>query len=153
MEAHFYDNISKFYDIAFPFLLKREVENGLQLSILNSLKKNIARYGEEPPILCTVNEGDDIKLVSLRTPPYNQILSYTDKLQTIDILIDALIQRKDIIPGVLGFKEGAKRFSKLWCRNKGIKAKIAMNERINKLESVAEDTLGNKKFIKATDTS
>lgn len=152
LEARFYDDINEFYDIAFPFLLKREVENGLQLSILNSLKKNIERYGEEPPVLCTVNENDDIKLISLRTPPYNQVLSYTDDLETIDLLINALIKRKDNLPGVLGFKEGAKKFSKLWCEIKDVKSKIIRNERLYKLELVAEETLGNNKFSKATDS-
>ena len=149
LETRFYENINEFYDIAFPFLLKKEVENGLQLSILNSLKKNIERYGEEPPVLCTVNEGDDIKLVSLRTPPYNQILSYTDKLETIDILVNALIIRNDILPGVLGFKEGVERFTNLWCEKMGLKSQITMNERLYSLKKVVEETLGNNKFIKA----
>ena len=41
MEAKFYEDINEFYDLAYSFLLEREVENGLQFSILNSLKKNI----------------------------------------------------------------------------------------------------------------
>jgi ribosomal protein S18 acetylase RimI-like enzyme len=152
IETRLYEDINEFYDIAFPFLLKREVENGLQISILNSLKKNIERYGEEPPILCIVDDDDDIKLISLRTPPYNQVLSYTDDLETMDILINALIKRKDSLPGVLGFKEGAEKFSKLWCEIKDVKSKIIRNERLYKLELVAEETLGKNKFIKATDS-
>ena len=152
MEAHFYDDISKFYNIAYPFLLRKEVENGLHLSILNALKKNLERYGEESPILCTINERADVKLVSLRTPPYNQILSYTDKLETIDTLINALIQRKEVIPGVLGFKKGVERFSRLWCKKIDVKSKIVMNERIYKLKNIATDTLGKNKFMKATDS-
>ena len=150
MKTTFYEDINEFYDIVLPFLLKKEVENGLLLSILNSLKQNIERYGEEHPVLCIVNGDNDIKLVSLRTPPYNQLLSYTDKLESIDILIDALIKRKDNIPGVLGFKEGVERFSRLWSEKKGIKSKITMNERLYTLKKVAEETLGDNKFIKAT---
>ena len=150
-DTRFYKDINEFFEIALPFLLKKEVENGLQISILNSLKNNIEKYGNEPPVLCTVSIDDEIKLISLRTPPYNQILSYTDELETIDVLIDALSKLKPGIPGVLGFTEGAKKFSKLWCKRKGIKSKIIMNERIYKLEKVAADTLGNNKFIRATD--
>ena len=152
LETRFYENINEFYDIVFPFLLKKEVENGLLLSILNSLKQNNERYGEEHPVLCTVNGDNEVKLVSLRTPPYNQLLSYTDKLETIDILINALIERNNNIPGVLGFKEGVERFSKLWCEKKGIESKIIMNERLYTLKKVAEETLGDNKFIKATDS-
>ncbi|MFX0030600.1 MAG: GNAT family N-acetyltransferase [Candidatus Hermodarchaeota archaeon] len=150
-DTAFYKDINEFYDIVLPFLLKKEVENSLQISILNALKINMERYGKEPPILCTVSINDEIKLVSFRTPPYNQVLSYTDELKTIDILIDTLGKTTTEIPGVLGFKEGAKRFNQLWCKKNKIKSKISLNERLYKLEKVAPNTLGNKNFIKATD--
>jgi RimJ/RimL family protein N-acetyltransferase len=150
-DTRFYTDINEFTEIALPFLLKREVENGLQIHLLNSLKNNIERYGKESPILCTVSIDDEIKLISLRTPPYNQILSFTDELKTIEVLIDALSKTTSLLPGVLGFTEGAKRFSELWCKRSNLKFKIVMNERIYKLERVAEETIGNKKFIVATD--
>ncbi|MFW9867493.1 MAG: hypothetical protein ACFFEN_15460, partial [Candidatus Thorarchaeota archaeon] len=131
--TRFYDDINQYYELAYPFLLKREVENGLPLSLIDTLKKDIERYGEDPPVLCTVNKDDEIILISLRTPPYNQILSYTDDLEAIDILVDELNRRYSEIPGVLGFKEGAERFAKLWCETKAVKFKLAMNERLYKL--------------------
>lgn len=152
MIVSFYDDLDEFYEIAFPFLLKREVENGLQLSILNSLKKNINRYGNENPVLCTINKRDNIKLISLRTPPYNQILSYTNELETIDTLVDALNKRNVELPGVIGYKKGVERFTKLWCKIKGVKSQIIRNERLYKLEHIVEETLGKNKFIKATDS-
>ena len=151
LNTRFYKDINEFYEIVLPFLLKKEVENALQISILNSLKKNIKRYGNIHPILCTVSRDDKIELASFRTPPYNQVLSYTEELKTIDVLVDALGKTKPGIPGVLGFKEGAKRFVELWCKTNNANSKISLNERLYKLEKVAPDTLGNKKFIKATD--
>ena len=79
MEAKFYDDINKFYKLTTPFLLKREVENGLLLSLLNSLKENIHRYGEEMPLLISLMEGNTIKLIALRTPPYDFLISYTER--------------------------------------------------------------------------
>ena len=151
-EVRFYDDINQFYGLICPFLLKREVKNGLQLSLLDALKKNIKRYGKDLPVLCTVKKDEKITLISLRTPPYNQILSYTDDLKTIDVLVNELYKRGDKLPGVLGFKEGAAKFAKLWCERKGVTAKLVMNERLYKLTHVAEKTLGKHQFIKATDT-
>ena len=107
MEAKFYDDINKFYNLAYPFLLKYEVENGLLLGILNSLKKDFHRYGQENPILCTIIEVDEVKLISIRTPPYNQILSHTNELDAINTLVEALDNQEAELPGVLGFKKGA----------------------------------------------
>lgn len=149
-DSRFYKDIDEYYEIALPFLLKKEVENSLQLSILSALKKNIERYGNIHPILSTVSIDDEIKLVSFRTPPYNQILSYTDELKIIDVLVDALVKTKSEMPGVVAFKEGAKRFVKLWSKRNNLKAKISLNERLYKLESINPDVLGQHKFITAT---
>lgn len=151
MEAKFYGDLNDFYNVATLFLLEREVENGLLISILNSLKKNIHRYGQVKPVMCSIIKGNDLKLISLRTPPYNQLLSYTDELETIDILVKALIKQEIELPGVLGFKKGVERFVNLWCKKRGVKSQITMNERLYRLKKVAEETIGENKFIKATD--
>jgi RimJ/RimL family protein N-acetyltransferase len=151
-DTRFYKDINEFYKVALPFLLKKEVENSLQISILNALKENVEKYGKIYPILCTVSVDDEVKLVSFRTPPFNQVLSFTNELKTIDVLIDALGKATTLgIPGVLGFKEGAKRFVELWCKKNKAKAKISLNERLYTLEKVNPDTLGILKFIIATD--
>ncbi len=150
MKVEFYEDLNRFNEMVFPFLLKYEAENNLLFSILNSLKEDLYRYGDNKPIFTSITENDKIKLVSIRTPPHNQIISYTDNLQTIDVLIDVLIKKNIKLPGVLGFKEGAKKFIKQWCKKKGISAELVTNERIYKLERVAEETLGKNEFIKAT---
>ncbi|MFX1302677.1 MAG: GNAT family N-acetyltransferase [Promethearchaeota archaeon] len=147
MEVKFYEDINKFYNLVYDFLVKKEAENNLIFSILNTIKINPKRYGEEKPILITVSEKSDLKLVSLRTPPYNQLLSYTDDLKSIDILAEILLQKKMELPGVLGLKEGAKKFAQLWCENKKLKSQLIRNERVYKLEKVAAETLGSRDFI------
>ncbi|MFW9880510.1 MAG: GNAT family N-acetyltransferase [Candidatus Thorarchaeota archaeon] len=151
MEVNFYEDVNKFYSLVSTFLLKNEAENNLLFSILNAIKKNLKRYGEDKPVLITIKENNRIKLVSLRTPPYNQILSYTKDVHTIDLLVKELLNRNIEIPGVLGFKEGAKKFVQLWCDHKKLSSKLIRNERVYKLEKVAEETLGNREFIIATE--
>ncbi|MFX1324058.1 MAG: GNAT family N-acetyltransferase [Promethearchaeota archaeon] len=147
--AEFFKDVNEFYEIALPFLLEKEIENSLQLMLLNNLKKNINRYGDVTPILSALYEDDNIRLISLRTPPYNQIISFTNDLKTIDILVDALNKQNAEVPGALGFREGVERFAKLWCDIKSVSSRVVRNERLYKLEKVEEETLGKRKFVKA----
>ena len=151
MEVEFFEDINEFSDLVFPFLLKKEAENNLLFMILNSVKENISRYGDYKPYLITVSKKDEIKLVSIRTPPYNQLVSYTDDIKTIDILIEELINKNAKLPGIMGFKEGAERFVRLWCGKRGLKSQLVRNERGYKLIEVAEETIGNRDFIVGTE--
>ena len=150
MKVQFYADINKFYDIAFPFLIEHEVENGLLLAILNTLKNNIHNYGEQLPLLLALTEGNEIKLICLRTPPHDLLLSYTEDLDSIEILVKSLIEKKVELPGVLSFKEVADRFAKIWCNANSLEPQLLRKERIFKLEEVSEDTLGKNQFDRAT---
>ncbi|MHA1669150.1 MAG: hypothetical protein ACTSV5_01095 [Promethearchaeota archaeon] len=89
MIVRYYDDISVFYDIALPFLLEREAENNLILGILEAIKGDPHRYGGADPVLTSVLDDDQLKLIALRTPPFNQLLSYTEELSSIDVLVDS----------------------------------------------------------------
>jgi len=151
MKVQFYEEIEEFYDLTFPYLIKQEAENNLLFSILDAIKINPKRYGKEKPVLTIVNENKEIKLVSLRTPPYNQLISHTNDLECIDILVGELFQKNAELPGVLGFKEGAEKFAQKWCEKTKKKFQLITNERIYKLEKVAKETLGNRDFVIASE--
>ena len=146
MKPRFYDDINEFYKVAYPFLLEHEAENNLPLAILISLKKNIEVYGEEKPLLFSLTDAKIIKLIALRTPPHDLLISYTDNLSTIDVLTEELTKRNEKLPGVLSFKEGADKFAVQWCENNSLKLNLFRKERIYKLVKVSEDTLGHRKF-------
>ncbi|MFW9897498.1 MAG: hypothetical protein ACFFD7_16960, partial [Candidatus Thorarchaeota archaeon] len=150
MKATFHNDIGKFYDHVFPYLIRNELENSLPLSILKSLKTNIHRYGKESPILFSLTKDKSIKLVSLMTPPFDIIISYTEDLDSIEILVEELTKREVFLPGVLSFKEAANKFTKLWCEKNSLESKLLRRERIYKLTEVSEETLGNKNFSVAT---
>jgi len=148
MEVKFYEDINEFYNLVLPFLLEREAENTLLFSILDAIKRNPTRYGEDKPILIVVRDGNSIiKHVSLRTPPFRLVLAYTDNLDTIAVLAKELLKRNMEIPGVVGFKEGVKIFTQLWCETKNLIHSLIRNERIYQLDKVVEETLGKITFI------
>ena len=146
MKPRFYDDINEFYKVAYPFLLEHEAENNLPLAILISLKQNIEVYGEEKPLLFSLTDAKIIKLIALRTPPHDLLISYTDNLSTIDVLTEELTNRNEKLPGVLSFKEGADKFAVQWCEKNSLKLNLFRKERIYELVKVSEDTLGHRKF-------
>ena len=151
MELKFHSNLSDYIEYVLSFLLQYEAENNLLIGILNTLKKDLGAYSkEDTPIFITVEENGALKLVSIRTPPFNQLISYTDNLDTIDTLVKGVIDKKMDIPGVLGFKEGALRFSKLWGERQDQEYILETHERIYRLDRVNPETLGENIFELAT---
>ena len=146
MESRFYDDIDEFYELAFPFLLEHEAENNLPLSILNSLKKKVDTYGEEKPLLFSLSDAKIVKLIVLRTPPHDLLISFTDNLSTIEALTEELTKRGEKLPGVLSFKAAADKFAEQWCEKNSLKCNLFRKERIYKLVKVSEETLGHRKF-------
>lgn len=147
MEVKFYEEINDFFELVLEFLVNREAENNLLFAILNAIMVNPSRYGEDKPILITVNAFDEIKLTALRTPPHNLVLSFTDALDSITVLTKELLKRNMELPGVVGFKAGAEEFAQLWCNSKNLQLSLLRNERIFKLQKVAKETLGNRQFV------
>ncbi len=153
MEVTFHSNIEQFCELCFPFLLKNEAENNLLFGILNNLRANPHTYSEiHPPILISITDNDVLKLVSIRTPPFNQGISYTQDLKTIDFLVEKLANKKAEIPGILGFKEGALKFAQLWAERNNRTFHLDMHERVYQLEKVNPATLGSHVFEPATKT-
>ena len=140
MYGKFYSDITKFYDLCYSFLIKHEAENNLIFGLLNALKVDIHAYDPiHDPILILIYDNAEIMLASIRTPPYNQIISVTDNLESITILVDLLIKHNHEIPGVHGFKKGAQVFADLWKTKKDKNPVLYMNERIYQLTEVNRD--------------
>lgn len=142
-----YTNIEEFYTICKDFLEKHEAENNLVIGILETLRTNLHAYDPTlAPELTAIFDNKEVVLVSIRTPPYNQIISYTDRIDSIPFLVKFLTEMGVEIPGVLGFKEGALLFAELWAEKFGKNKTLNMNERIYKLEQVNPRTIGNNQF-------
>ena len=62
-----------------------------------------------------------MKLIAIRTPPHDLIISFTDDLSTIEVLTEELANKREKLPGVLSFKEGAEKFAEKWCEKNSLK--------------------------------
>jgi predicted GNAT family acetyltransferase len=147
MKITYHSDISMFTNLVDSFLQQNEAENNLLFGILSRLKNNIHTYSDtEKPVFITVSKNNKVELVSIRTPPHNQLLSYTDKLNTINFLVEELSKIASDLPGVMGFKAGALRFAQRWVMKNNISYKLDMHERIYQLDKVNKETLGPNHF-------
>ncbi len=129
-----YTTADEFLAVAGDFLVAREAEHNLMLGICSSVRASPGRFGEDPPTFATVTDAGRIVAATLRTPPHNQVLSWTDAPEAVDALVDAL--RDAPLPGMLGPKEPAARFAARWTNLTGQAARIEVAERIFRLERV-----------------
>jgi len=137
MYGKYYSDVNEFYDLCYSFLIKHEAENNLIFGILDALKVDIHAYDPtHDPVLILIYDNSEIVLASIRTPPYNQIISVTDQIESITVLVDLLIRYNHEIPGIHGFKKGAQVFAELWKAKKGKNPVLYMNERIYQLKEV-----------------
>ena len=104
MQIHYYSEITAFKNLVTPFLLQYEAENNLILGLLERLEQNVYTFSEtEKPVLIAIKRNNQLELVSIRTPPkHNQLLSYTENLETIKFLVDEMAKTTMDLPGVLG---------------------------------------------------
>lgn len=133
----------KFFNHVSEFLIQHEAENSI---IFSNIEGIISKRYKGNNLMISVERKAEIDLVAIMTPPHNLVLSFTQTMESIDHLIKFLIENNIELPGLLAFKNGAKRFVKLWNKKKGVGYKVIMNERVYKLERVEEKYLGSHSF-------
>ncbi len=135
LQVHRYNSVDEFLAAAGDFLVAREAEHNLMLGICSTIRADPARYAEDSPTFATVTDAAGrVMAASLRTPPFNQVLSWTDEREAVDALVDAL--RDAPLPGMLGPKEPAAQFAARWASLTGQAAHVDVAERIFRLERV-----------------
>jgi uncharacterized protein len=134
MRLNRYAAVRDFLTDAGDFLVAREAEHNLILGLCTGMQEHPELF-EEPPFLATVTDaGGAVVMASVRTPPWNQVLSETDDLAAVDPLADALAGTP--LPGVVGPRDAAARFAQRWGAASGRRMTIEMRERIFRLMQV-----------------
>lgn len=85
------------------------------------------------PIVATVEDGDDVVLAALRTPPHNLLLS-TGAERAVGVLSDALKADGTGLPGVTGPADLASAFAARWA---GDHRELTMTQRVYRCTEVA----------------
>jgi len=127
--------VDEFLAAAGPFLEQHEAENNLLFGISSAIRVTPELFADDPPRFASVaDDGGRIVAATLRTPPHNLVLSWTDDMKAVDALVDAL--GSESLPGLLGPTGAAARFTAGWTDATGQTAAIEVAERIFRLMRV-----------------
>jgi len=128
-----YARVDDFLATSGTFLEEREAEHNLILGICSRLRRNPNAFNE-PPYLAAVSGGGQVMGVTIRTPPYNLILSEMADPTPLGLIVHDLAQEP--LPGVVGPPEGVAAFAERWSMLKDGAWEIQMRERIFRLRHV-----------------
>lgn len=124
-------NVDAFLADAGRFLGEREAEHNLLLGICTNLQRHAEAFADRPlPVFLTVIDGaGGVVGASLRTPPFNQVLSEMDE-DAARLVAATLADAHEELPGLLGPMKAAQAFVATWEARSGQRARINRRERI-----------------------
>jgi predicted GNAT family acetyltransferase len=94
------------------FLERDEAENNLLFGLALSMAEGTMTVSATP-ILATVEDGDEVVLAALRTPPHNLVVS-AGPTAALEALAADLRARGFALPGVIGPSSHAATFARIW---------------------------------------
>lgn len=135
MHVRRFDDVSEFYNCAVPLLMAREAEHNLMLGLGASLLQG--NVYQHPPYLALVEEEGKVCAVTMRTPPFNLILSEMADAKPVQAIVeDVYSVYGDELVGVAGPKAWSNAFAARWSSLTGKPHHLKMAQRIYRLERV-----------------
>lgn len=134
MQVHRFETASALMAVAGDFLMAKEALNNLPLGILSTFSTHPRHYPEA--YFAAVLEADQVVLVALRTPPFNVVLSMSDREDALAYLAADLSVAFPDLPGVTGPSELTYRFAEIWQAHHAVDTRLQVAERIYELTSV-----------------
>jgi predicted GNAT family acetyltransferase len=133
MKLATYNTADQFLKVTRDWLVRDEAANNLMLGIALRLGRSAV-----PCYLATVNNGKEVVLAALLTPPFPITLNSPTEApdEALEALIRYLIEAGAPIPSVSGPPELAERFAALWAAHKKVQCRIQMRMRVYQLQEV-----------------
>jgi predicted GNAT family acetyltransferase len=135
VQVHRHDGVADFLAASGTFLEAREAEHNLILGLCTNIARHPDLFADRPPRFLTVTDDGTLVAASIRTPPFNQVLSEMAD-EHAELLADALADDGDTLPGVLGPTDAARLFVGRWKERTGLTAERVLAERTFRLSRV-----------------
>jgi predicted GNAT family acetyltransferase len=138
MRGRYPPSAGEFLDIAGADLLADEIRHSLAYGITERVAADPHAYGPEAPWFLIVQDSVGTCATAIRTPPHRVILSHFrgDASAVCAVLIRSIHRIDARIPGVVGEKGLADRFTQGWCAAYRATVKDVMAQRIYRLTEV-----------------
>ncbi|MFI7501383.1 GNAT family N-acetyltransferase [Streptomyces sp. NPDC049687] len=130
---HLTHDLDAFLDRAGDFLASRPAPHTVLLTVTDGLRRRgMHVYGEEAPLLGTLETDGEVAAVLLRTPPYWINLTPLTEEQA-DALAARLAAAGHRLPGVSAETDTASAFSRAWQRHTGARPDLRRRQRLYRL--------------------
>ncbi len=126
------DNAAAFLERAGDFLVAREAEHNLMLGVAAQVRSMPDHFADPPSFGVVTDAAERVVAATMRTPPFNLVLSEVDDPAAIDLLAENLAGER--LPGVSGPKEVVARFAERWSALTELRTRIDLSERIFRLD-------------------
>jgi predicted GNAT family acetyltransferase len=126
-------DVASFTERASPLLLAHEAHNNLLLGLCGELRQNLRIYGDEPPVLRTVEDAGRVALAAVQTPPHRLLLSHCHDARAVATLAEDLHAEGRALPGALGPRPVAEAFAQHWGQRTGQRVVPGTDQRIYQL--------------------
>lgn len=135
MNTKKYTDARAFCDRVLPFLLQCEAENNLIISIILRLADGTGKWGDEPAVLCAVEDNGGVIGAVTQTPPFNLIFT------RMDAAVVAAVARQFAaweyaFPGVIGPSAVVAGFAEVWSVLTGMRAERVHGMGVYQLDQV-----------------
>ena len=128
---------AEFFERAWDHLVADEARHNLILGMAGGLISGDHDY-EAPIFLATVEDAGRVVGHAFRTPPFK--VGVSDLPPEVDVaLVDALAERWDALPAVMGPSDTAYRIASAWAERTGTEVVQGMRMRIHRATAVAGD--------------
>jgi hypothetical protein len=134
-----FDSAPAFLAAAGDFLAVREAEHNLIFGICANLAADPG-FPSAAPYLAAVSVGHRVVLAGVMTPPWNLVLSWTDEPDSLAAMARDLDAAGISPPGMTSPVDTARAFASVWCEPHGLVSRLAVAERIYRLERVIPPT-------------
>lgn len=136
MRLQRYGSVDEFLAVAGDFLAAREAEHNLLLGISSNIRANAALAEGPPSFVVVSDDAGRVVAATLRTPPWNVVLSQVDESAAIEPLVEDWVEHDADLRGVTGPKEAAADFARRWTARTGRGARLENEERTYRLARV-----------------
>lgn len=126
------DGAGAFLERAGDFLVAREAEHNLMLGVAAQVRSMPDHFADPPSFGVVTDAAERVLAATMRTPPFNLVISEVDDGAAIDLLAEKLAG--DRLPGVSGPKEVVARFAERWSALTGRRTRVDLSERIFRLD-------------------
>jgi predicted GNAT family acetyltransferase len=149
-----YQTAGDFLAIAQNCLQEKEAENNLMLGLAYTLNRDIHYFGNTQPLFITVHADAKCVGACLQTPPYNLILYATETHleKAVQELCAYLLKHGYQVPGIIGPKDTADKFNKIWLSPKKVSLGGKMSQMVYKIEKVNKIPMAEGKLRQALKT-